>query len=100
MGFTSIQIDKAKLDSKIYNNVGLPTVKNVMHMVSTNMISNCPISVSDTSNSENIYEPSVARIKVKSTSRKLRPAIKDNIQIPSEIYKKNQIFSYVLMSYV
>ena len=55
VGFTSIKIDRAKLDSKIYNNVGLPTVKNFKNVVSTNMISKCSISVADIRNSEKIY---------------------------------------------
>ena len=50
--FTSIQIDKENLSSKIYSNVGLPTVKNFNHMVSTNMISNYPISVVHIRNAE------------------------------------------------
>ena len=50
VGFTIRQIDRAKLSKKIYNNVGIPTVENFKHMVSTNVISNCPISVPDISN--------------------------------------------------
>ena len=36
--FTSRQIERAKLSTKIYNNVGMKTVKKFKHMVSTNMI--------------------------------------------------------------
>ena len=68
VGFKSRKIERAKLSRKIYINVGIPTVKNFNHMLSTNMISNCLISVKDISNSENIYGPSMASSKVKSTS--------------------------------
>ena len=63
-------------------------MKNFNHMVSTNMISNCPISVANISNAEIIYGPSMASLKVKSTRSKPRTAIKDDIQIPSETHKK------------
>ena len=52
VGFTSIKIYRSKLARNIYSNVGLPTVKNFKHMVSTNMISNSPISVADINNTE------------------------------------------------
>ena len=64
-------------------------MNNFKHMVSTNMISNCPISVTDIITAEIIYGPSMASIKSKSRRIDPRPVIKDNIQIPSEIYKEN-----------
>ena len=88
VGFTSRKIERAKLVRKIYINVGLPIVKNFKDMVSTNMISNCPISVAYIINSDKIYGPSMASLKVKSTRSKPRTAIKDDIQIPSETHKK------------
>ena len=57
-------------------------------MVFINVISNCPISVSDIWNSEKIYGPSIASLKGKLTRSKPRTVIKDDIWIPSEIYKK------------
>ena len=45
VGFTSRQIEWAKLASKIYINIGLPNMNNFKHMVSTNIILNCPIIV-------------------------------------------------------
>ena len=83
--FTSIQIDKENLSSKIYSNVGLPTVKNFNHMVSTNMISNWPIPVADIRNDEKIYGPSMESLKGKPRRSKPRLAIKDYIKIPSKI---------------
>ena len=52
MGLTRRQIERAKLSRKIYNNIGLPTVKKFKDMVSKNMKSNCPISVEDIKNAE------------------------------------------------
>ena len=75
VGFTSRKIERAKLVRKIYINVGLPIVKNFKDMVSTNMISNCPISVAYIINSDKIYGPSMASLKVKSTRSKPRPVI-------------------------
>ena len=64
-------------------------MKKFKHMASTNMISDCPILVEDIRNSENMYGPSMEILKGNSTRIKPRLEIKDDIQIPSEIYKKN-----------
>ena len=45
------------------------------------------------SNTESIYEPSMGCLKVKPTRFKPRPVINDDIQIPSDIYKKNSNIS-------
>ena len=43
VGFASRKINRSKFSRKIYSNVGLSTVMNFNHMVSTNMIINFPI---------------------------------------------------------
>ena len=68
-GFTIRKIEREKLARKMYSNVGLPPVKKFKHMVSTNMISNSPISVVDISNTENIYGPQMSSLKGKSSMR-------------------------------
>ena len=53
----------------------------------------------DIRNDENIYGPLMSIIKSKSTRIIPRPVIKDDIQIPSEIYKNNsniELFIYVI----
>ena len=72
-------------------------MKNFKHMVSTNMVSNCPISVAYIINDEKVYGISMEIPKGKLTMRKIRPVIKDYIKIPIEIYQKNQTLSYALM---
>ena len=89
VGLTSRQIHRAKLAIKIYKDVGLPSINKFKNIVSTNIISNFPISVADISNAEKIYVPSVAIIKDNSTRRNPRPVIKDDIKIPICIYKNN-----------
>ena len=58
-------------------------------MVSTNMISNCTISVGDISNAGKIYGPLMASLKGKPTRSKPRLVINDDTKIPSETLKKN-----------
>ena len=58
-------------------------------MISTNMISNCPINIKDVDNAEKIFGRSMASLKGKSTRSKPKPVIRDDIQIPEEIYNKN-----------
>ena len=78
----SRQIERGGLVRKIYNIVEMATVKKFKHMLSTNMISNCPISVADIINAKIIYGPSMEILKVNPTRRNIRPVIKDDIQIP------------------
>ena len=87
--FTSRKIERAKLSSNIYNNIGLKTEKNFKNMASTKIISNFPISVAYQINSENIYWPSMASLKGKPTRGKPRPVIKNDTKIPIEIYRNN-----------
>ena len=87
--FTSRQIENYELARKIYSNVGIPTGKNFNNMVSTNRISNCPISMADMINSGIIYGTSMESIKGNSTRSKPRPVINDDINTPIDIYKNN-----------
>ena len=89
VGFTSRKIERSKSAMKIFSNVGLPTVNKFKHMVSTNIISKCPMEVADRINAENMYGPLMEGLKGKSTRIKPRPVIKYGIKIPSKIYKNN-----------
>ena len=85
LGFTSIQIERVNSARKIYSNVRLPTLDHFKPMVFANMIQNCQISVADIISAEKVYGPSMEILKGNSTRSKLRPEIKDDIQITSEI---------------
>ena len=89
VGFNSIQIERAVLASKLYNTLGLTTMKNLNNVVSTNIISNFPISVADLIKYDKIYGSSMTSLKGKSTSSNPRPVIKDDIHIPRKVYKNN-----------
>ena len=70
-------------------------MKNFKHMISTNMISNCPINITDVDNAEKIFGPSMASLKGKSPRSKPKPVIRDDIQIPEEIYNITPTWIYV-----
>ena len=97
-GFISRQIERDKLSTEIYSNIGLPTAKNFNIMVSTNMIQKLPISVTDIINDEKIYGTLMAILKGNSTRIKPRPVIKDDIKIPRKILKTIQTLNYALTS--
>ena len=67
-------------------------MNNFNYMLSTNMISNCPTSVAYIRNADKIYGPSVASLKSKSKRIKPGTVIKDDIHIPSGVYKNNSNF--------
>ena len=68
---------EGRVGQEIYSIVCLPTVKNVKHMVPTNIISNFLISVSGISNSEGMNVPSMEKIEFKTKRSKPSPVIKD-----------------------
>ena len=84
-----IELQQAKEARTLYHNVGPPTVKNFKHMISTNMIANCPITIRDFDNAEKIYGPAMSALKGKSTQSKPKPVIHDEIVVPPEIYANN-----------
>ena len=77
VGLTSRKMERTKLESKIYINVGIRTVTNFKHMVSTNMMWNFPVLVAYIISYEKMYWPSMASLKFNSTRIKPSPVIKN-----------------------
>ena len=95
-GFTSRQIERYKLYRKVYSNVGLPNVKNCKHMVSTNIISNFPISVANIGYVKSIYKPFILRLKRNPSRIKPRKVINYYIHIPTKIHKNNSDIEFCI----
>ena len=69
-GYTKRQYEKAKTARAMYHNVGPATVENFKHMIRSNMVKNCPVTVEDVTIAEKIFGPAMSSLKGKSTRQK------------------------------
>ena len=90
MGYTKREFDRAKLARKLYHTIGTPTVANFKAALRGNMIQNCPVTSKDVQVAEEIFGPSVSRLKGKSTRRAPKPVRSDWIEIPKELMLKHR----------
>ena len=58
-------------------------------LVANNMIRNCPITVKDIDIAEKVYGKSVGALKGKTVRFKPIPVVKDYVEVPPDIIKKN-----------
>ena len=85
VGYTDRQFARAKTARELYHNIGSPTVANFKALLKMNAIKNCPVVLDDVINAEKIFGPALSTLKGKSTRRKPKPVLKDEIEIPEEL---------------
>jgi hypothetical protein len=60
-------------------------------MVSSNIIKNCPITVSDVTNAQNIFGPDLASVQGKTMQRTPAPVVADYVALPRSLVEANLI---------
>ena len=88
-GYSKRQVAAARAARNLYAKVGFPSLKDFKTMISNNMLQNCPISIEDINHAEDIYGPSIASLKGKTTRKTPPPVITDYMTIPKEILFKH-----------
>ena len=91
IGYTKREFDRAKLARKLYHTIGTPTVANFKVALRGNMIQNCPVTSKYVQVAEEIFGPSVSRLKRMSTRRAPKPVRSDWIEIPKEMMLKHRV---------
>ena len=77
--------NQAKRARDLYHALGAPTVVNFKHMINSNAIRNCPVTVKDIEIAERVYGPDIGTLKGR-TVRKKPPVVReDNIVVPDAI---------------
>ncbi len=71
--------------------IGSPSEKDYKGMVSSNIIKNCPITVSGVTNAQNIFGPDLASVQGKSMQRTPAPVVVDYVAVPWLLVKANLI---------
>ena len=68
--FTPRQNKRALEARALYHKIGCPTVENFKHILCTNIIKNCPVTIEDVNIAEKIYGPDIGMLKGKTTRQK------------------------------
>jgi hypothetical protein len=89
-GFTDRDYERAKWARKALGLVGYPSPKDFKHMLSSNMIKNCPVTFIDVTNANKIFGPDLATLKGKTARITPLPVMTDYVQIPKEIMALNR----------
>ena len=84
------QVVGAKKAKHLYHVIGYPSIRDFKHVVQTNRIKNCPVTVEDINICEKIFGPDVHALKGKSVRKKPRPVIDDYVEIPKELIRAHQ----------
>ena len=70
--YTQREIKKAKLARDVVRSLGYPSHSNLIQMINSGSIINCPVSAKDVQRAYNIYGPEIGNLKGKTV---LRPSI-------------------------
>jgi hypothetical protein len=69
--------------------IGSPSEKDYKGMVSSNIIKNCPITVSNVTNAGNIFGPDLASVRGKIVQRTPAPVVADYVAVPRLLVDAN-----------
>ena len=73
IGRTKQQKEKAKEARKSHHTMGAPTVRNFKHIIRSNQMSDCPVTLEDIDRAENICGKDILHIKGKQQGRIQQP---------------------------
>lgn len=88
--FSPRQIERAKRAREFFHTLLTPSTQDFKKILSSNLISNCPVTVEDAQLAEQIYGPDIGALKGKTTGRKPAPVNSNYIDIPDELYAKHE----------
>ena len=88
--YTKRQIAGAEKARALYQVIGYPSLRDFLHLLQTNQIKNCPVTVEDVKICQKIYGPDVYALKGKTVRHKPRVVINDYLDIPRELISAHQ----------
>ena len=88
--YSKRQVARAEEARNLYHVIGYPSVRDFKHIIQTNQLKNCPVTVEYINNSEKIFGPDVYALKGKSTRKKPKVVVNDYVEIPRELIEAHQ----------
>ena len=94
-GYSARQVSDVKRARELYSKVGFPSNKDFKSLIKNNMILNCPVTADDVDRANNIYGPSIATLKSKTTRTKSKQVVTDYVDVPPAVLDSNK---YITLS--
>jgi hypothetical protein len=88
--YTKRQVERADTARKLYQVIGFPSIRDYKHLVQTNQIKNCPVTVDDINVCENIYGPDIYSMKGKTVRPKPKVVVNDYLEVPTELVEAHK----------
>ena len=88
--YSQRQLERAKRAKTLMGTLGFPSIGDLKILVKSNAVANCPVTLEDITIAENVYGPSIAALKGKTTRRTPNPVINDYIEVPQELVAKHK----------
>ena len=89
-GFLKCQIEQARWARKLYMTMGLPSMHDFKELIRNNMLLNCPVTIEDVKNCEQIFGAPVASLKGKTTRQKPDIVTTDYFEVPKDILHRHK----------
>ena len=90
-GFTKNKVLRAKQARRAQAMMGNPSEKDYKGVVSNHLISNCPITVNDITNSRAIHGPALASVRGKTVRRAAEPVVTDYVDVPRSLVQQHKL---------
>ena len=88
--YTKKQVEGAERARKLYQVIGFPSIRDYIHVIQTNQIKNCPVTVEDVRIAQKIFGTDIYALKGKTTRRPQRALVNDYVEIPRELIEAQQ----------
>ncbi len=92
-GYTKREVLRAKEACRGQAVLGNPSKKDYQGMVSSNMITNCPISTSDVTNARAIFGPDLASVRGKTVRPTPAPVVGEYVAVPRSLVETNRMIT-------
>jgi hypothetical protein len=90
-GYTKREILKAKEAHRGQAMIGNPSKGDYRGLVSSNMISNCPIAPTNITNVRAIFGPDLASVRGKMARRNPAPVVADHVAVPCAVVERSKV---------
>ena len=87
---TKRQQDRPERARALHHAIGHPSVRDFKHIIQTNQIKNCPVTMDDIKTWLNICGKDVCALKGKTTRPKPNAAVNDYVEVPAELIEAHK----------
>ena len=92
-GFPRQEILQAKEAHQAQAMLGNPSMKDLQGLVSSNMIQNCPFSLSDITNAKIMYGPDIPRTQGATVRRRPALVVTDYVAVMCSLVEANKVIT-------